>query len=169
MRRHFSSGSPYESRFGISRGVRVGRVIAIAGTAPIGPDGRTVGTGDAALQAKRCLEIIAEALVGLGASVSQVVRTRIMLTRMDDVEVAGEAASDQSVSCRTPPSLTIVFKRESRDSFLVNRMYQVRPNKRSPPRYPPAPSSFTLSLQPSRCRPPMAKSLDPTSFSLATS
>ena len=86
MRRHFSSGSAYEPRIGVSRGVRAGQVIAIAGTAPIGADGSTVGQGDAALQAKRCLEIIGDALAGLGASLSHVVRTRIMLTHMEDWE-----------------------------------------------------------------------------------
>jgi enamine deaminase RidA (YjgF/YER057c/UK114 family) len=84
MRRHFSSGSPYEPRIGVSRGVRAGNVIAIAGTAPIAPDGGSAAPGDAAGQARRCLEIINEALEGLGASLSHVIRTRILLTRMED-------------------------------------------------------------------------------------
>ena len=58
MRRVISSGSPYEPRVGISRAVRVGSIIAVSGTAPLGPDGRTVGKGDPAAQARRCLEII---------------------------------------------------------------------------------------------------------------
>jgi len=66
--------------------VRSGQVVAIAGTAPIGPDGHTVGKGDAAVQAQRCLEIIADALAGLEASLAHVVRTRIMLTHMADWE-----------------------------------------------------------------------------------
>ena len=91
MRRHVSSGSPYEPRIGVSRGVRAGQIVAIAGTAPIGPDGQTVGKGDAALQAKRCLEIIADALDGLDASLAHVVRTRIMLRRMEDWERVADA------------------------------------------------------------------------------
>lgn len=47
-------------------------------------DGRTVGRGDAATQARRCLEIIAAALEGAGASTGQVARTRILLTRIED-------------------------------------------------------------------------------------
>jgi hypothetical protein len=43
MRKLISSGSPYEPKVGISRAVRVGPIIAVAGTAPLGPDGRTVG------------------------------------------------------------------------------------------------------------------------------
>ena len=84
MRKLISSGSPYEPRIGISRAVRVGPVISVAGTAPLGPDGRTVGPGDPAAQARRCLEIIAAALDKAGASLSAVVRTRILLTRIDD-------------------------------------------------------------------------------------
>src|SRR6266404_6366436 len=87
MRKLVSSGSPFEPRIGISRAVRVGSIITVAGTAPLGPDGRTVGRGDAAAQARRCLEIIAAALKMAGASMEQVVRTRILLTNIVDWEV----------------------------------------------------------------------------------
>ena len=85
-RRRISSGSPYEPRIGISRGVRAGRIIAIAGTAPIGADGKTVAPGDAAAQARRCFEIVEAALIKLGASLADVTRTRILLTRIEDWE-----------------------------------------------------------------------------------
>lgn len=85
-RRRVSSGSPYESIIGISRAVRAGRLIAVAGTAPLGPDGRTVAVGDAGAQARRCFEIVGRALEDLGASLSDVVRTRVMLTRIEDWE-----------------------------------------------------------------------------------
>lgn len=84
MRQLVSSGSPYEPKVGISRAVRVGSIVTVAGTAPLGPDGRTVAPGDAAAQARRCLEIIAAALEKAGASMAQVVRTRILLTRIED-------------------------------------------------------------------------------------
>ena len=84
MRKLVSSGSPYEPKVGISRAVRAGPIVTVAGTAPLGPDGRTVGRGDPAAQARRCLEIIAAALEGAGASLRHVVRTRILLTRIDD-------------------------------------------------------------------------------------
>jgi enamine deaminase RidA (YjgF/YER057c/UK114 family) len=67
MRKLISSGSPYEPKVGISRAVRVGNAIAVSGTAPLGPDGRTVGRGDPAAQARRCLEIIGAALERAGA------------------------------------------------------------------------------------------------------
>ena len=85
-RRTVSSGSPFEPRIGISRGVRSGNVVAISGTAPLGTDGRTVGVGDPAAQARRCFEIIAGALEGLGGSLADITRTRILLTRIGDWE-----------------------------------------------------------------------------------
>jgi enamine deaminase RidA (YjgF/YER057c/UK114 family) len=89
-RQHVSSGSPYEPRLGISRAVRSGRFIAVAGTAPIGPDGTTVGKGDPAAQARRCIEIIRNALEQSGANLSDVIRTRILLTRIEDWESVGQ-------------------------------------------------------------------------------
>src|ERR1044071_4091190 len=86
MRKLVSSGSPYEPKIGISRAVRAGGFVTVAGTAPLGPDGRTVGRGDAAAQARRCLEIIAAALEQAGASLHHVVRTRLLLTRIEDWE-----------------------------------------------------------------------------------
>jgi enamine deaminase RidA (YjgF/YER057c/UK114 family) len=86
MRELISSGSPYEPKVGISRAVRVGNVIAVSGTAPLGSNGRTVGIGDAGAQARRCLEIIAGALEKAGASLRHVVRTRTLLVRIEDWE-----------------------------------------------------------------------------------
>jgi len=72
--------------------------VTVAGTAPLSADGRTVGQGDPAAQARRCLEIIAAALEKAGASLRHVVRTRILLTRIDDwkavAEVHGEFFRD---------------------------------------------------------------------------
>ena len=81
-----SSGSPFEPRVGMSRAVRVGAWISVSGTAPLGPDGRTIGRGDPGLQARRCLEIIAAALQQAGVGLGDVVRTRILLTRIEDWE-----------------------------------------------------------------------------------
>jgi len=86
-----SSGSPYEPRVGISRAVRAGSLLVVSGTAPLGPDGRTVGVGDAGAQARRCLEIIQRALESAGATLADVVRTRILLTRIDDWEAVARA------------------------------------------------------------------------------
>jgi enamine deaminase RidA (YjgF/YER057c/UK114 family) len=85
-RQLISSGSPYEPRIGISRAVRVGNIISVAGTAPIGPDGKTAAPGDPAGQARRCIEIIRAALEKAGAGLADVTRTRILLTRIEDWE-----------------------------------------------------------------------------------
>ncbi len=79
-------GNPYEEIVGFSRAVRVGPFVSVGGTAPIGAEGETVGIGDIEAQTRRCFEIIAEALAGAGASLNDVVRTRMILTRIDDFE-----------------------------------------------------------------------------------
>jgi enamine deaminase RidA (YjgF/YER057c/UK114 family) len=89
-RRMVSTGSPYEPIIGLSRAVRIGDTIAVAGTAPLGPDGKTVGKGDVAAQTRRCFEIAIAALEQLGASKADVIRTRILLTRIEDWRAAGE-------------------------------------------------------------------------------
>lgn len=90
-RKLISSGSPYESQIGFSRAVRVGNFVSVAGTTPIGPNRNTVGVGDPAAQTRRCLEIIRAALEEAGASLNDVIRTRIFLTRIADWERVGEA------------------------------------------------------------------------------
>jgi enamine deaminase RidA (YjgF/YER057c/UK114 family) len=88
-RQHVSTGSPYEPILGISRAVRIGNTIAVAGTAPLGPDGKTVSIGDAAGQMRRCIEIAQIALEKLDANLSDVIRTRTLLTRIEDWEIVG--------------------------------------------------------------------------------
>jgi enamine deaminase RidA (YjgF/YER057c/UK114 family) len=74
------SGSPYEGPTGFSRARRIGRLIAVAGTAPIAPDGSPAHPGDLYRQTLRCLEIIEKAVRDLGAERGNVIRTRVYLT-----------------------------------------------------------------------------------------
>ena len=106
MRQRVSSGSPYEPKVGFSRAVRAGRIIAVAGTAPIGPDGTLVGRGDAAAQARRCLDVIRAAIEKLGGRLDNVVRTRTMLTRIEDWEAVGRVHGEFFGEIR--PASTIV-------------------------------------------------------------
>jgi enamine deaminase RidA (YjgF/YER057c/UK114 family) len=106
MRRLISSGSPFEPRIGFSRAVRVGPIIAVSGTAPLGPDGKTVGKGDPAAQARRCLEIIKEALERAGASLDQVIRTRTLLTRIEDWQAVASVHGEVFGAIR--PANTVV-------------------------------------------------------------
>jgi len=105
-RQRASSGSPYEPRIGFSRAVRVGRTIAVSGTAPIGPDGATVGPGDPAAQTRRCLEIIRAAVEQLGGSLDDVVRTRIFLVRAEDWPEVGRVHGEFFAAVR--PAATMV-------------------------------------------------------------
>jgi len=86
-RQTVSSGSPYESVVGFSRAVRIGNVIAVAGTGPIGADGETVEGGIEA-QTRRCWEISLAALEELGGSLENVIRTRTFLKNREDWEGA---------------------------------------------------------------------------------
>jgi len=88
-RTNIPSGSPYESVIGFSRCVRIGNVLAVGGTAPLSPDGKTVGIGDPAAQMRRCLEIARDTLAQAGAGLGDVIRTRTMLTRIEDWEAVG--------------------------------------------------------------------------------
>jgi len=90
-RQLITSGSPYEKPIGFSRAVRVGNTIAVAGTAPIDPDGTTACPGDAHGQAKRCLEIIQEAIEQAGGKLEQVIRTRSMVTDIANWPEVGRA------------------------------------------------------------------------------
>lgn len=95
-RQLISSGSPWELVVGYSRAVRVGPRVVVAGTAPQWPDEHV--DPDPAAQARRCFEIIGDALASAGASFADVVRTRIYLVDAADFtpisEVHGEIFRD---------------------------------------------------------------------------
>ena len=86
-RTRVSSGSPYEATTGFSRGVRVGSHIAVAGTAPIWPDGEV--DPDPVAQARRCWQIALTALAELGGRVEDVVRTRQYVVSADLADAVG--------------------------------------------------------------------------------
>ena len=96
-RQTVSSGSPYEPVVGYSRAVRVGDRVFVAGSAPIMADGSDPPV-DAYSQAKRCLEIVGDALRQAGASLEDVVRTRVYLTDAGAFDVSGaQLAADPSL------------------------------------------------------------------------
>jgi enamine deaminase RidA (YjgF/YER057c/UK114 family) len=102
-RQNISSGSKFEPTIGFSRAVRVGNFIAVAGTAPIGLDGKVAGPGDLYVQTQRCIQIAGGALEKAGGSLRDVVRTRLFLTNIKDWEKAakahGEAFGDIRPAC----------------------------------------------------------------------
>jgi enamine deaminase RidA (YjgF/YER057c/UK114 family) len=101
-----SSGSPYEEAIGFSRAVRVGDLVVVSGTAPIGDDGETVCIGDLYLQTRRCIEVAEQALEKAGACLADVVRTRILLTCMESWKEAARAHQEAFGAVR--PASTFV-------------------------------------------------------------
>jgi enamine deaminase RidA (YjgF/YER057c/UK114 family) len=106
VRQIVSSGSPLEPQIGFSRAIRKGRHVVVAGTAPIGEDGTTVGRGDVYAQTVRCLDIADAALKATGASLGDVVRTRIMLADVTRWKEAARAHGERFASIR--PACTFV-------------------------------------------------------------
>ena len=90
-RESYSSATPWEKIVGYSRAVRTGPFIAVTGCASVGPDGELVGEGDPYAQATRCIEVIRQVLESAGAGLTDVVRTRMFVTNIDQWEEIGRA------------------------------------------------------------------------------
>ena len=117
-RRLISNGNPMEEIVGFSRAVRVGPFIAVGGTAPVNANGKTVGVGDVFAQTTRCFEIIEAALKEAGSGIEDIVRTRVILTDIDNWKEAIEARKAYCLKSR-PVDTIMAINRFVNPEWLV--------------------------------------------------
>lgn len=106
MRQNVVSGGRWEDEVGYSRAVRIGDVVYVAGTTAANRDGSVHAPGDAYEQARRCFEIIDSALQSAGATMRDVVRTRMFVTDITRWEEVGRAHAERFRSVR--PAATML-------------------------------------------------------------
>ena len=106
MRQRVTSGSPFEATIGFSRAVRIGDRVVVSGTAPIWPDGEV--DPDVTAQARRCFEIIGDALERAGATLDHVIRTRTYLTDAAHAEAVGAVHGEVFGDVRPASTMIVV-------------------------------------------------------------
>jgi len=117
-RTNISSGAPYEPIFGYSRAVKVGNMIFVSGSTAIQPDGSVAGVGDPYAQTIATLRTIEKALQQGGASLQNVVRTRMFATSIAHVDAIGKAHAEFFRDIR-PASTLVEISRLVHPDMLI--------------------------------------------------
>ena len=109
-RKNISSGAPWEAIVGYSRAVRIGNHISVAGTTATDEHGNVVGAGDAAAQTRYALRKIEAALMQAGATLQNVVRTRMFVTDISQWESIGRIHGEFFADIRPAATMVEVSK-----------------------------------------------------------